>query len=292
MQDEDKQKRNKKKIVSYILSFLMFLLLLAASLCLFARTSFMDANYVDKVISNSQYTHQLAAQLQEQMADWGAVSGVSDAAIFSDIVTEERIFQDTQKYFQGAMTGSGTVDTKALEGELYQAIYDYAQKGDTSQVSEKELKSNIEHLVQLCADGYRQSLAVVLIPQIGNVFYKAGRFVDIAFAACLILIAIVIAMLYKINHFFKRTLRYTIYALTSVVVIWWASIIWVQATGIISRIALTSQPLYTLATDFMNTMLKSSCGFAAVGTAILAALFLCYYTLAEAMLKRKLGYSR
>ncbi len=257
---------------AYLLSFMHFLVMMAVTVGLLLRTTVMDEEFVMDKVSHSQYAALLTEQIQKQIVNWGAVSGVEDETVFTDVVTEERVAEDTLKYFRGAMEGLNNLDTSDLEKELRDSIGSYAKSGDTSEVSEEELQENINHLVQLCVDGYRQKVAVGMLPKIGGIIHQFRHPADIGLYAGLAAILLLTGGIFLVTHYVKRGLRFLIYSLSASALAWWAFLIWTWASGVISRVALTSRPLYTLARDVMNAMYARACIAALAVTVLLALL--------------------
>lgn len=260
-----------RPIVGYLLSFLIFLLLLAGALALFFRGTVMNSRYVLRQIEGSEYTRLMTQQLQDQMTDWGAVSGVTDPGVFTDIITLERVSADSVRYFENALEGRGGLDTTELQQALHDAIKTYALQGGTSIVTEEELENNISRLTELCVDGYRQGVAVGLVPQLGKTLHRAARWTELAALFCFLLAVLLAAVLLGLFRRLSAMLRFLIYALTAFLLVWWGSLIWVRASGIIYRVGLTSRPLYTLATDFLSALVGRAVIFGAVGTVLLMA---------------------
>lgn len=273
-----RRKKKKKRtleywrLYGYFFSFACFLLLTFVSIGLLVRTTVMNSSFVLRIVTGSQYTGLMTEQIQSRMVEWGANSGVTDETIFMNIVTQERVYEDTLTYFQNALTGQKVLDTTDLEQSLYAAIDAYAQAGDISEVTEAELQENIRHLVELCVDGYSQRVAVGLMPELGQIISRASRAFDIALLISAALIVLLIILLARWAHSRRRTLRYLIYAMTAGLILWWGSLIWIYSSRMVSRVALTSRPLYTLATDFLNAMLSRGLLIAIISTLLLIGL--------------------
>lgn len=258
-----------KTIWSMALSFLICLLLFLGSNLLILLLTAKPEHIVQIAIQSDYYT-LLTGEIRESLYDLGDISGL-EHSVFHAVVTTQRVEEDSDAYLSGAMVGKTVVpDTAALSAAFRNAILagsDQAKQKQGNAAFVKALRSFSDQ----CAAAYKQKIAIAGLPEAGRAVAKLRQAGAAAAVGIILLTALLAAVLYGIQSWKHRFLRYLSYSFSgaAAMLLLFPGVLW--ALGFPSRLGLTAQSLFTMVRQLAASIFK--------GQLVCAVVFLLLFVL-------------
>ena len=119
-----------RKTISYIISFILVLLLLAIIMFQVFYTTILNKDYVEKEINKSDYYEKLSETINEKFKNYIMQSGMEEV-IFEGLYTRETLRNDFEKVLDAVYNNKELeIDTINIREKLDENIKKYASEND------------------------------------------------------------------------------------------------------------------------------------------------------------------
>lgn len=237
-------------VISFILSFLLFadIFLIIAKIQLFNQTSLVTS--MDK----TNYYGQLASEIEDDFVSYGLASGFPDN-FFECIIDLDTIKYDVIEQTERMFTGKySSFDKSEMYNFMYDSFIKYANNNNYT-VTDK-IDKNIKYLANTCAEHYVECIDIPFASYISPYLPKLSKFCLYGIICCSIGVLICIAVLFMLQSWKHRSIRYYIYSLTTAGLMLFIFPIIIYASGKITKIAVLSQAMHHLIVMFLQTFLN------------------------------------
>lgn len=204
------KRRTYRKIVSLLLSYILSILLVI----LYALVGLLAGVFNDNVIldrlNKSNYYQSIYATIQDNIESVLLPTGL-DVTVIDDVITKEMVYIGARNTIEGAIKGKTVIqDTKGMENKLKANIKAYAEEHGIANGGEQQAGMNL--LCEMISKEYRDNLEFPFMNY--YVRYKALYLNIVQFAIPIIIVmaALVVVFLLRIQHYKHRGVRYIAYS--------------------------------------------------------------------------------
>ena len=160
------KKRILTTVFSCILSLFLAIVLLAGSLCVYARRTVCEPEILLQISQECGYSQELHDEIKYKWENLLSITGVMEPESIIGVLTPESVRENTLKYLHSAYGGTVELDTTDLKSQLDAKIRDYAYSNNIHATPKEELEQNITDLVNACIQDYRGAIAIPLLPRL------------------------------------------------------------------------------------------------------------------------------
>ena len=182
-----------KKAISYVLSFVLVLMLLALCLLAIVKSTILDEKYMISKLEEANYYERMNGEIIEQFKNYTIQSGLSDE-VLENLFTEDKLKQDINNVIDSIYTGKELeISTSEIRENLKENILAEVEKEGKTVDFEDEA---MEEYLKAIESAYESqvSYSTSTINSIGSTFEKVIKLAQIA-QIVVIVITIVIAVL-------------------------------------------------------------------------------------------------
>lgn len=260
----------KKKILttvfSSILALFLAIVLLAGTLCVYARQTVCEPNVLLQISQECGYSQELYNEIKYKWENLLSITGVMEPESIMAVLTPELVREDTLKYLGSAYDGATDLDTTELKSQLEVKIRDYAYSNNIHATPEEELEQNITDLVNACIQDYRGAITVPLLPKILGAVSRITGYLKIGLYAAVAGGLVLLIFLFFLQQKRRETLYYATIATAT------DGVLLLGLTGLanhyelIARLPFEASALKTLISAYLQNLLDR---FSSMGLAFL-----------------------
>ena len=187
-----------KKIISYIISFILVIFLEIIIICSILNLTLLNKNYVIKQINKNNYYSKLSETINEKFKNHIMQSGMEDE-IFKDIYTKDDLQNDFEKVLNKIYENKEIkIDTKEIKEKLNTNIEKYAQEHNIQiTVSNREQINTFENTIineYTSSIQYSNSILDTLAKKMPLIKTQINLYLEISTITAIILIGILILL--------------------------------------------------------------------------------------------------
>lgn len=261
-----------RRIICTFFSFILCIALFLAACSAVVKATVLNKNFLLDQLSISGYHVKAAEYAQKSISELAFVGGVP-SDIFDSVITSERIKTDTYNIFESAYEGGQySIDSKALENDFIQTVENYA--AENSMEINEETQENIQHLAEQCTQAYISCINIAGLNSVIGALRQPVSFMGFALAAAIFIILFSTIMLYLVNKYKHKFLRYISYALMG------ATLMLISVPGylLLSRpyanLNISPSFLHSFINSFIDNSLKFTLGSAAIFVVLIIVVFI------------------
>ena len=182
-----------KKIISYIFSFILAILIILICFFTILKSTVMSKEYVISKLESANYFERINEEIIEQFKNYTIQSGLTDN-VLENLFTPEKLEEDINNVINSIYTGEKLqIDTSEIKENLKENILSEVEKEgktvDFQDESIKEYLSAIENAYES-----QVSYSTSTVNSIGNTFSKILKIFD-KVDTVLYIVAIVLALI-------------------------------------------------------------------------------------------------
>lgn len=261
-----------RRVICTFFSFILCVSLFLAASAFVVKSTVLNKNFLLDQLSISGYHVKATEYAKESISELAFVGGVP-SDIFDSIVTTERINADTYKLFEKAFDGEQySIDSAALEQEFIDVIENYASE-NAMEINE-ETQSNIQHLAEQCTQAYLNCINIAGLNTVIGALKQPIAFMSFALAGAFLSILISLIMLYLVNKYKHKFLRYIFYALSGATLMLTVLPAYLLITRPYEKLNISPNYLHSFINSYIGDTLKTVLGAAAVFLVLLIAVFI------------------
>ena len=188
-----KGKDKMKKAISYVLSFVLVLMLLSLCLLAIVKSTILDEKYMISKLEDANYYERMNGEIIEQFKNYTVQSGLSDE-VLENLFTEDKLKQDINNVIDSIYTGKELeISTSEIRENLKENILAEVEKEGKTVDFEDEA---MEEYLKAIESAYESqvSYSTSTINSIGSTFEKVISLAQTA-QIIVIVVTIVIAVL-------------------------------------------------------------------------------------------------
>lgn len=188
-----KGKDKMKKAISYVLSFVLVLMLLSLCLLTIVKSTILDEKYMISKLEDANYYERMNGEIIEQFKNYTIQSGLSDE-VLENLFTEDKLKQDINNVIDSIYTGKELeISTSEIRENLKENILAEVEKEGKTVDFEDEA---MEEYLKAIESAYESqvSYSTNTINSIGSTFEKVISLAQTA-QIIVIVVTIVIAVL-------------------------------------------------------------------------------------------------
>lgn len=188
-----KGKDKMKKAISYVLSFVLVLMLLSLCLLAIVKSTILDEKYMISKLEDANYYERMNGEIIEQFKNYTIQSGLSDE-VLENLFTEDKLKQDINNVIDSIYTGKELeISTSEIRENLKENILAEVEKEGKTVDFEDEA---MEEYLKAIESAYESqvSYSTSTINSIGSTFEKVISLAQTA-QIIVIVVTIVIAVL-------------------------------------------------------------------------------------------------
>lgn len=182
-----------KKAISYVLSFVLVLMLLSLCLLAIVKSTILDEKYMISKLEEANYYERMNGEIIEQFKNYTIQSGLSDE-VLENLFTEDKLKQDINNVIDSIYTGKELeISTSEIRENLKENILTEVEKEGKTVDFEDEA---MEEYLKAIESAYESqvSYSTSTINSIGSTFEKVISLAKTA-QIIVIVVTIVIAVL-------------------------------------------------------------------------------------------------
>lgn len=182
-----------KKAISYVLSFVLVLMLLSLCLLAIVKSTILDEKYMISKLEEANYYERMNGEIIEQFKNYTIQSGLSDE-VLENLFTEDKLKQDINNVIDSIYTGKELeISTSEIRENLKENILAEVEKeGKTVDFEDEAMKEYLKAIES--AYESQVSYSTSTINSIGSTFEKVISLAQIV-QIIVIVVTIVIAVL-------------------------------------------------------------------------------------------------
>lgn len=187
-----------KKVISYILSFILVLMLLSLCLLAILKSTILNEEYLISKLEEANYYERMNGEIIEQFKNYTIQSGLSDD-VLENLFTEDKLKQDINNVINSIYTGEALeISTSEIRENLKENILAEVEKeGKTVDFEDEAM---VEYLKAIeSAYESQVSYSTSNINSIGSTFEKIISLAKTAQTILVTVIVVVAILLIAIN---------------------------------------------------------------------------------------------
>ncbi len=248
--------RTVRYVISYFLAFVLSLSLVVAALSGIAVATIGRPAFLISCLNKSGYYIRTAAEIEGYYYEINGLPGGMPEEVFSGAVEQLTLRSNVETAVQAAYRGEDYVlNRSSLQAELYQRFVDYAVSHDYTLT--EEVRRNLQNMAEYCINDYQQHMLNPYLLQAIRYISPFIGYLPYLLAGSLLLSFLLAVFLYAIRLYKHRAVRLMQYSLCGAGCMLVVVPAVILCSGIIGRLALTSQSLYGLATVYLTSLLTS-----------------------------------
>jgi hypothetical protein len=250
---------NVKKLISLVLSFILSLFIVVVCILLIVKVTFLNEGYLREQITKSQYTENLINEINKTFISYGIVSGF-DEKFFTSVLTVDRVKSDIY-YDVGRLYSGSTkkVDTKSFSDHLYNLLIENVKKRGFE--LNDEVDTALIYLTDTCTQTYKDNVGIPYVTQAHTYIAKFNKVIDLAIGGMLALCVFTMIILYMINPWKRRKIRYYMYAVGGSFFMLLMPSLFVLYANKIDKIGISGKSLYFLVVSYLNNVVNMLLSF-------------------------------
>ena len=179
-----------KKAISYVLSFVLVLMLLSLCLLAIVKSTILDEKYMISKLEEANYYERMNGEIIEQFKNYTIQSGLSDG-VLENLFTEDKLKQDINNVINSIYTGEALeISTSEIRENLKENILAEVEKEGKTVDFEDEA---MEEYLKAIESAYESqvSYSTSTINSIGSTF---GKIISLAKTAQTILVTVIVVV--------------------------------------------------------------------------------------------------
>lgn len=234
-------------IISFVLSFLLFLLSFAVML----QSTILNPSYIMDNMNTSNYFIDKRDEIRKSLVDLGYASGL-DESFFENVVDEVTIHDNTQAYLNSFYSGEeAKIDTTAFKQKFNSELDSYISKNNLKEAS----GSSREYLINQAASIYASSLRIPLFTTLSTYLVAMKNMMPLIIGGLVVLAAVLCIIIIFTNRWKHRAVRYICYATSGTFLTVGIIPAVLLSTGFVGKINIDSRAFYNLFVQSMNSIL-------------------------------------
>ena len=245
-----------KKLISYILTFLLVIVLVALVLITCVKGKILNSDNVLKIFDNTNFYENTYNTLNENFSNYMEQSGL-DESVIKDIITVEDIKTETKNCVESIYNNTKyTINKDDIERRLNENINSYLDKNNRKLNSNE--KKAIDTLVSKISDLYATEVFPIdLISKVNINLEKISNIVDLANVFLYVCAGVLLFLLIIINiKSIMKVLNYVGVTLLSSGVVLFAPKIFVAWKMHINDINIYNRNISDIIINFINEILN------------------------------------
>lgn len=187
-----------KKAISYVLSFVLVLMLLSLCLLAIVKSTILDEKYMISKLEDANYYERMNGEIIEQFKNYTIQSGLSDE-VLENLFTEDKLKQDINNVIDSIYTGKELeISTSEIRENLKENILAEVEKEDKTVDFEDEAMKEYLKAIESAYES-QVSYSTSTINSIGSTFEKIISLAKTAQTILVTVIVVVAILLIAIN---------------------------------------------------------------------------------------------
>lgn len=258
-----------RKVIAYLLSFILSLLMLLSTLCLVAYFRVMSERHIINTLGDEYYEGVLKTAVASA-EDITMPTGI-DVSVIDGVFDIDGVKRDVNGYISAAFAGETyTPDTEASDNRLYKNVSEFLDSHDVTLVNEK--KETIDAYIKEINAEYALHTKLPGLGIISKYRTKYLKIVTIAFFVLLGLSVIITAIIIKMYRHPHRGMRFIAYATGGTALMALAAPLYLLIGGRYKGLNLSPEHFYNFAIRLITRLLVSCVIAAVIWLLITAAL--------------------
>ncbi len=245
-----------KKLISYILTFLLVIVLVALVLITCVKGKILNSDNVLKIFDNTNFYENTYNTLNDNFSNYMEQSGL-DESVIKDIITVEDIKTETKNCVESIYNNTKyTINKDDIERRLNENINSYLDKNNRKLNSNE--KKAIDTLVSKISDLYATEVFPIdLISKVNINLEKISNIVDLANVFLYVCAGVLLFLLIIINiKSIMKVLNYVGVTLLSSGIVLFAPKIFVAWKMHINDINIYNRNISDIIINFINEILN------------------------------------
>lgn len=266
--------KRSSQVISYLLSFILCLLLIVGSLCAILQATVLNENFFKQQMRRSNYSTLVTSLVQDRFVSYGMAAGF-DQETCKSLLTKEQVEADAQKIVQFIYESGKGPDYDAFQKSIMQKLTENA-KSRGFQMTAENTKA-IQRMAETCRISYQQIVALPapFVSALRSLVPKAKRVLLLGGFGALVMIAVAVFLLKRLHHM-RSFYRFCIYAVSGALLLLAGGSGGILLSGKIERIGIVLQPQYKLTVIYLHQMIFYAFIMAAVLAAVTVVLAVLY----------------
>lgn len=242
-----------RKIISYILSFLLTVCLTLMTLLIIIKFGALNEKSLYNNMSSYGYYDHVYSDFMEKVKSVTMPTGFPES-IYDEIVSKTDIYNDVNGSLKEQFGGEKyETNAKNIRQKLSNNIDSYFV--ETSYTATDEEKAAIEAYIDTVADNYDKYIKLPL----GSYIIKAKNLFEkvffVAFAVLIVMVIIIIFLLVRIHKWKHKALRYMSFASLATMLMVSAYPLYLYAGKVYYRLGLSPESFYKFTITYIDNLL-------------------------------------
>ncbi len=206
-------KRKAIQLISCLYAFILTLIFVVLFICAGVGFGVLSCRSIRRNINESNYYNKVYEELYAKAASEIEEVGLPQA-VLKEVITLERVYISSKNYLEATLNSEeAVIKTDRINEELKQNLDQYLKA--KSVVRSDEINKEIDHLVAMIEEDYKDAIK---LPLISSIMEYRTKFLSAMIYLIPLLILLAGAFCYfllKMHHYIHRGLRFIAYAVIS-----------------------------------------------------------------------------
>ena len=190
-----------KKVLQYIIALILSLVIIAFLTIKIFSSTILNENYIISKLDKEDYYEKIYEEVKANFENYINQSGL-DEEVLNDIITKEKIKQDTEKILHNVFLGS---NEKISVDEIKENLSENIDKSVDRSLTTSEQKAVDSFIETICGE-YKSTISNTKYENdIYSVFNKINKYLSLANKVMLLAIAIcvILIVILSIKHIYE-----------------------------------------------------------------------------------------
>lgn len=265
--------KNKKTVRSYILAFLLSLIVAAMILIVGTLAGVLNTNTVEDALTVSKYYDNMAEKIRTDVDSILFTSGL-ESEVTEGVITKKALYEQTENYIQASLSGKKTsVDISEIMDKLEENTESYLSKNEIE--TDEQVQKGIAIMMSEVEDTCRNSIENPLFRYIYRYGLKYKQYLYYGLAILGVLLLALHVILVAIHRFPHRGWNYIAYGWLSGSLLSILLPVYGLATRLYGRVNVSPEYFNGFLSEYLKKSLQDYIYIAAIGFVLYFTILVC-----------------
>lgn len=238
------KKRQIKKIISYVLSFILSLCIAALLFLVGIKIGVFNSSIITSQLNKTNYYSELSDTMYDNAADLLRPTGLPEE-VLEGVIDDNRMYIDAKNSIEAAFRGKEyTADTSYLEDAFKTNIQNYIEENNLE--ANEETEEGLQTLTAQIVEEYNSLIEFPFVDYYIKYQAMYNKIFVYGIIIMLILILIICVALISMQHWAHRGVRYISYGVLAAAIMVCVAPLCIKISGVYKGLNISPRNMYNL----------------------------------------------